>query len=580
MDVVLVGLSGSGKSVVGRRLATRHRAAFVDLDEVIEARAGRPIPDIFAAQGEAAFRALELEVIASLGPADRSARIRRVVATGGGAVVDPRNRWILYRGRLPVWIDSPVEVLAGRLRRSRHVRPLVAGSRDPIKALRALLAERERFYAAAVRIDGTAGLGPVLRRIEQAIAERLARAAASGVGMATPTEDGRPPALGTGTILLDARTRIGRIVLGERIAGTVLADVLRDLRARRAILVSEPGAWAAVGSTIAADLVGLGWSVETLMLPRGEAAKRLEVIGRAAQRLAALRVERSEPLVAIGGGALGDAAGFLAAVWLRGVPIVQVPTTLVAQIDSSIGGKTAVDLPQGKNLLGAFHQPVAVVIDVAALRSLATRQRRAALAEAVKMAVLGDERLFELLEAEGPAIARGEERVFETGSVAELVERAAWAKVDVVLADERETGARISLNLGHSVGHGIEAAARYRGILHGEAVAWGLRAAARIGVAVGVTPPERAARIEELLDRLGLGLGRAPVDGAAVFGAMAHDKKHELGRLRWVLPTADGYQVRRDVPEALVRRVVDELVGRPASTTTPVVALAPGATEG
>jgi shikimate kinase/3-dehydroquinate synthase len=568
MDVVLVGLSGSGKSVIGRRLAAGHGATFVDLDEAIEARAGRSIPEIFAADGETVFRALEREVIAALGPPGGADRIERVIATGGGAVVDPRNRWILYRRRLPVWIDGPVEVLAARLRRSRHVRPLVAGSRDPVKALRALLADRERFYAPAIRVDGTAGVGPVLRRIEAAVAARLARSSAAERGE-DPDPDGTTAAtmVPGGTLLLDARTRIGRIVLGEAMAAEVLADVLGGLRARRAILISEPGAWAAVGAGIAERLAAAGWLIESILLPRGEAAKRLAVVGRAARRLAALRVERGEPLVAIGGGALGDAAGFLAAVWLRGVPIVHVPTTLVAQIDSSIGGKTAVDLPEGKNLLGAFHQPVAVVIDVAALRSLPVRQRRAALAEAVKMAVLGDDRLFELLETDGPAIARGEPWVFEAGVVAELVERAAWAKVEVVLADERETGARISLNLGHSVGHGIEAAAGYRGILHGEAVAWGLRAACRIGVALDVTPAERAARIEALLDRLGLGLGRAPVEREAVLAAMARDKKHELGRLRWVLPADAGYEVRRDVPEPLVRRVVDALVGgRPGGT--------------
>jgi shikimate kinase/3-dehydroquinate synthase len=561
MDVVLVGLSGSGKSVVGRRLAAGHGATFVDLDEAIEARAGRSIPEIFAADGEAVFRALEREVIAALGPPGDADRIERVIATGGGAVVDPRNRWILYRRRLPVWIDGPVEVLAARLRRSRHVRPLVAGSRDPVKALRALLAERERFYAPAIRVDGTAGVGPVLRRIEAAVGARLARSSAAERGEGPDPEGATPTTVGGGTLLLDARTRIGRIVLGEAMAAEVLADVLGGLRARRAILISEPGAWAAVGAGIAERLAAAGWPIESILLPRGEAAKRLAVVGRAARRLAALRVERGEPLVAIGGGALGDAAGFLAAVWLRGVPVVHVPTTLVAQIDSSIGGKTAVDLPEGKNLLGAFHQPAAVVIDVAALRSLPVRQRRAALAEAVKMAVLGDDRLFELLETDGPAIARGEPWVFEAGLVAELVERAAWAKVEVVLADERETGARISLNLGHSVGHGIEAAAGYRGILHGEAVAWGLRAACRIGVALDVTPAERAARIEALLDRLGLGLGRAPVAREAVLAAMGRDKKHELGRLRWVLPTDAGYEVRRDVPEPLVRRVVDALVG-------------------
>src|SRR5207244_2409534 len=161
------------------------------------------------------------------------------------------------------------------------------------------------------------------------------------------------------------------------------------------------------------------------------------------------------PLICIGGGALGDAGGLLAALWLRGVPAIHVPTTLVAQIDSSIGGKTAVDLPEGKNLIGAFHQPAAVVIDVAAVRTLPERERRAALGEAVKMAALGDERLFALLESDGEAIATGSADAFASGAVAELVERSAWAKVEVVLADEREsqaTGGRIALNLGHSAG--------------------------------------------------------------------------------------------------------------------------------
>src|SRR4029453_16294753 len=157
------------------------------------------------------------------------------------------------------------------------------------------------------------------------------------------------------------------------------------------------------------------------------------------------RVERAEPIVAIGGGALGDAAGFLAATYLRGVPLVHVPTTLVAQIDSSIGGKTGVDLPEGKNLVGAFHQPEAMIIDVALLATLPERERRAALGEAVKMAVLGDELLFALLETDGEAIARGDEAAFEGGAVAELVERAAWAKVEVVTEDEREHGGRITL---------------------------------------------------------------------------------------------------------------------------------------
>ena len=269
-----------------------------------------------------------------------------------------------------------------------------------------------------------------------------------------------------------------------------------------------------------------------------------------------------------GGGALGDTAGFLAAIYLRGIRSIQVPTTLVAQIDSSIGGKTGVDLPEGKNLLGAFHQAEAVIIDIAMLRTLPERQLRAALGEAVKMAALGDERLFVLLERDGEAIARGDAAVFATGALAEVVERAGWAKVEVVVADERErgtAGGRITLNLGHTVGHAVEAAAGYGTLLHGEAVAYGLRAAVRIGLEAGVTPPDRAARIERLLDSVGLATGPLPYPLEAVLAHMATDKKHQAGRLRWVLPTADGVVVRDDIEPALVEKAVAGLLAVPSA---------------
>jgi 3-dehydroquinate synthetase len=196
-----------------------------------------------------------------------------------------------------------------------------------------------------------------------------------------------------------------------------------------------------------------------------------------------------------------------------------------------------------------------VIIDTSFLRTLPERQRRAALGEAVKMAALGDERLFELLEASGTAIARGDDEAFASGAVAEVVERCALAKVDVVIADERErsaTGGRITLNLGHSLGHAVEAAAGYGALLHGEAVAYGLRAACRIGVAVGVTPPERAARIVALLDTLELGRDALPYSVEAVLGHLAADKKHAGGRLRWVLPNADGVVIRDDIEPGVV----------------------------
>ena len=562
MDLVLVGLSGSGKSSIGRRIAARHGATLVDLDARIEKSSGRSISELFEAEGEAGFRSRERAAVAALGGPDRAAGLKRVIATGGGTVIDPVNRWALYRGRRAVWLDGPPEVLAQRLRNSPNPRPLLQG-RDPVGAIRELAANRERFYAPGLRLNGLSQVGSVLDRIDAYLG-------------------GPAPA---GTTLLVAQSRLGRIRIGESFAAAALVELLAELGAPRAILVSEPGAWAAAGAELGAALASAGLSVEHVLLPGGEAAKRLSVIETAAGELARLRVERTEPLIAVGGGALGDAAGFLAATWLRGVPLVHVPTTLVAQIDSSIGGKTAVDLAEGKNLVGAFHQPIAILIDVALVAGLPERQRRSALGEAVKMAALGDEALFVLLERHGDGIARAEPAVVGHGAVAELVERCVWAKVEVVLADEHESGGRggpsddpivaarheagrLALNLGHSLGHGFEAAAGYGDrLLHGEAVAYGLRAACRIGVALGVTPAGRADRIERLLTELGLapagGLRELGLDRAGILHALSADKKHAGGRLRWVLPTAEFVAVRSDVPADLIERVTDELLEAP-----------------
>jgi shikimate kinase/3-dehydroquinate synthase len=421
---------------------------------------------------------------------------------------------------------------------------LVTG-RDPIGTIRDLAARRERFYAAAhVRQSGVAEVHGVVDSIERQM----------------PTADA---VARSGTTLLRASTPIGRIVLGNGILVEALAAELAAVRAPRAVLISEPGAWEAVGERVAAGLGDRGIPLIRVMFPQGEAAKRLAVVEMAASELASRRVERSDVIVALGGGALGDTAGFVAATYLRGIRFIQVPTTLVAQVDSAIGGKTGVDLPEGKNLVGAFHQPVAIVIDTAVLRTLPERQLRAALGEAVKMAALGDDRLFELLETHGAAIAAGDPAAIESGAVAELVERAGWAKVEVVIADERErpaTDGRIALNLGHSIGHAVEAAAGYEGLLHGEAVAYGLRAASRIGVEAGVTPQERADRITRLLDRLGLATEPLSFSLEAVLAHLAADKKHASGRLRWVLPTASGVEVRDDIDAAVVERVTSSLL--------------------
>ncbi len=530
MDVVLVGLPGSGKSVVGRRLAERHAAPFIDLDERIETAAGRSIPEIFADEGEAGFRGLERAAIAALGPADAAPDVRRVIATGGGAVVDPRNRWALYRGRSAVWLDGRPEVLAQRLRRSPNVRPLVTG-RDPIGTIRDLAASGSastprRPSARRRRRD---------RRRRRRHREQLAPGRGAG-------RRDRAAARRDADRADRARRRDRRRGAGGR---------ARPLRARRAILVSEPGAWAAVGERLAAELAAGGREVVHILLPQGEAAKRLAVIETAARELAALRVERCEPLVAIGGGALGDAAGFLAAAYLRGIRFIEVPTTLVAQIDSSIGGKTGVDLPEGKNLVGAFHQPSAIVIDVDLLRTLPERQLRAALGEAVKMAALGDERLFELLESDGAAIARGDPAAFRPGrwpssSNAAAGRRSRWSSPTSASGRGRRPDhaqprpfARPRLR----GGGGLRRAAPRRGRR--------LRPArgCRIGLEVGVTPADRAERIGRLLDRLELATEPLPYP-LPPSSAIWHGQEACRGPAALVLPTADGVVVRDDIEPA------------------------------
>ncbi len=529
MDLVLVGLPGSGKSAVGRRLANHHGAAFIDLDELVERRAGKPIATIFADEGEAGFRGHERAAVLSLGPADTDPELRRVIATGGGSVIDPRNRWLLYRGRFPVWLDGAPEILASRLGKSINVRPLVTGP-DPVATLRQL-AERRR---------------PLLR---PGAADQRRRAARRH-----PPHSGTAPRRRTSraVTVFRAETAIGRVEIGYGMAATAVASALTHTEARRAILLVEPRTWEVAGSAIADALAATGWPVDRVLMPRGENAKRLKVVENTCRELARLHVDRRETLVAIGGGALTDAAGFVAATYLRGVAHVNVPTTLVGMVDAALGGKTAVDIPEGKNLVGAFHQPTAFIADVSFNATLPVRQRRAALGEVVKMGALGDERLLELVEEEGEAYARGEEGPIESGAVAEMVERCAWAKVEVVTADAREANVRMTLNLGHTIGHGIEAAAGYSSILHGEAVAYGLRGAFAVAQAMGLASAQRADRVNRLLDRLGLGVEPPLVNREDVVDHMAADKKHALGRLNWVLPTESGVVIRSDVPPAAI----------------------------
>jgi len=349
------------------------------------------------------------------------------------------------------------------------------------------------------------------------------------------------------------------VVVGHR----HLAHLPRWLRraglAGDPVIITNPRVWRLGGAALRRTLRQGGWSPAVVTVPDTERSKSLAELGRVLMRLAALDgVGRRLFIVAFGGGVVGDLAGLAAALYRRGVPYIQVPTTLLAQVDSAIGGKTAVDLPHGKNLVGAFYQPWLVFSDTAWLEGLPPRQRVSGLSEIIKCGVIQDAGLFAILRRRRAAIQAGQPAALQT-----VIARAARLKARVVSADERETGGlRMILNFGHTLGHALEAATRYDGrCTHGEAVAIGMSAAAAIAERLGVCPPAVERQINAVLDAYGLPRTARGVRPAAVLAALAHDKKVRHGRLRWVLPTRIGHViVTPDVPPALVRAVVQERI--------------------
>ncbi|MBW3659040.1 MAG: 3-dehydroquinate synthase [Actinobacteria bacterium] len=319
------------------------------------------------------------------------------------------------------------------------------------------------------------------------------------------------------------------IVVGRDLLRRIHELVEFPIKARTAALVTQPAIAGLYADAVEGSLRNAGLEVVRVEVPDGEVAKDLQVLAGLYTTLARIPLTRQDLVVALGGGVVGDLAGFLAATWNRGVPVLQLPTTLLAQVDASIGGKTGVNLAEGKNLVGAFHQPLAVIADVATLATLPDRERIAGLGEVVKYGFIRDSRILDLLESDPAAAKRGDPDLLE-----ELVRRSAAVKASVVAADERETGERAHLNLGHTHGHAVEALTGYTAVLHGEAVAIGMCTALRVGILEGITPPDLLGRCEAILTELGLPTTAPQLDRDDVWATMARDKKADAG-VRFVL---------------------------------------------
>jgi len=335
-------------------------------------------------------------------------------------------------------------------------------------------------------------------------------------------------------------------------AGSILSDLLP--KASRVFVVTVPPVRRRWGSKFIASLKSSGFDPQVMVMPDGEPAKRLTNVEKMAEKLAKLGADRRAVIIALGGGVVGDVAGLLASLYMRGVEFVQVPTTVLAQVDASVGGKTGVNLITGKNLVGTFYHPRVVLIDPTVLKTLPDREFRSGLYEALKCGIIGNVELFIRFEQNRAKIVKRDPTELEW-----LIAQSVKFKAEVVSADEHEGGLRRVLNLGHTIGHALEAETNYRGFLHGEAVAWGMVAATNIALKVGRTDSVTAGRITDSV----LSLGRLPEVNASarkILARLQSDKKTQNGVVHFILPREIGkVEVASDVPESAVLDSVEEL---------------------
>ncbi|AKT38926.1 3-dehydroquinate synthase [Chondromyces crocatus] len=510
---------GAGKTTTGRLAAARAGVSFVDLDEAIADEARASVAAIFAEGGEAAFRAREREVLRRL-LADRGPR---VIALGGGTLLDPVLRREATAAACVVALVAPVSTLLERVRVGSP-RPLLDRAPDREAQVRALLAERAPVYAEAhAQVGSDAAPEVVVEAVLRAWADR--------------------PLL----VPLGART------YGVRFAGDAfpsIADAVRALHPSGVFVVTDETVGGLWGASLSRGLTTAGLAPRAVVtLPPGEEHKRLASVERALATILAAGADREALLVAHGGGVITDLGGFTAATLLRGVRWVAAPTTLLAMVDASVGGKTGVDLGEAKNAVGAFHQPAAVVLGPEQLATEEERGFRSGLSEAVKAACVGDAVLLDLLEGEAERVLARDPEV-----IGEVIRRSVAVKAGIVARDEHEAGERMLLNLGHTLGHALEAEGGFRRLRHGEAVSLGLVGELRAGKALGVTPAALVERVVTLLERLGQPTRLAEQPILAALPLIGLDKKRRGGGVRSVL--------LREAGDAVVETISIERLSR------------------
>lgn len=582
-NIFLVGFSGTGKSTVGKLLAKTLSYNYIDTDLQIEVNVGQSVNDIFAKDGEQTFRQLERNVLDKICEDNF-----QVISTGGGAILAQANRAAMLANGYVICLEARPETILVRLMLDGQERPLLSGG-DPYERINSLKAERQIYYAQADWTIHTDFLTPqeIVQEIENSLAKIRRRSDKLRGGPGSPATVGAPHyashphdtpfhrGISIGTIEaapdLIVKTRDGSypVLFGENLlsqVGELLKTHLGEV-AQTVFVVSDTNVAPLYATKLKASLQAVGFESRLYTIGAGENSKSSAHLTMLYDWLAGERAERKSVLIALGGGVVGDLTGFVASSWLRGLPFVQIPTTLLAMVDSSVGGKTGVNHPSGKNLIGAFYPPQLVIADVQTLTSLPIRERRAGWSEVIKHAVLagaGDEKAalnrFTKLERNAAKLNSGE----PTLTTAILRESVA-VKAAVVEQDERESGLRITLNYGHTFGHALEAAGRFQELLHGEAVAIGMNGVAILSQRLGLCTADFVKRQAHLLSEFGLPIVATGynLDPSVIEASMKLDKKVEAGKLRWILPVQIGkVEIRNDISAELVLEVLDILLGK------------------
>ena len=515
-NLVLTGFMGTGKTSVGKAIAEKLGRTFIDTDAWIEQRTNRLVSAIFVEDGEDRFRAYEAEACEALAEPRNL-----VIATGGWTLGPEKNRAALQRGGRVICLRAEPDTILARLHGATD-RPLLA-SDDRAEKLRTLLKQRDPVYRSfAWQVDTT--------RMD--VAEVMLQVLALWEAIGRLDQ----PA----SMWLPMRERGGTSIL----FGAGLADTIGPiLRARglngRVALVSDSNVAPLHGDRVARSLEMAGFEPSLLCIPAGEASKTLDSVAELFESFVGAGLERGDLVVALGGGVIGDLAGFAAATYLRGVRWVCVPTSLLAMVDASIGGKVGVDLPAGKNLAGAFHPPLMTIGDPELLHTLPGVEFRSGLAEVIKAGVIADPELFEMIEQ-------------GAGDLSELIRRALRVKVEVVIEDPFEAGRRAALNLGHTIGHGIEAASKFA-LRHGEAIGIGMIAEARLAERLGLAQPGLSDRLEAVIAKVDLPTRYHDLDLETIMTHMQSDKKKKGGRIKFALPCSVGdVLIGVDVKDELV----------------------------